>query len=564
MPTSPIRNCDSSSSLFKLVDEIWKGPFGNETFHRICTMTRHMGVKFAVVELIDKTFVEHAKISEEIAAIEMRLSGKVSTEIYKVTFLKSAVKNENDVLSVLDNDFLGYAIIINLTVNSGATKSYIFESIIRDLSSVEISSPQKGKPGPPSNHFLHVKKAFTCSVLKNHPYKILQGTFFCQQSSITSVCAHACALMMLNNCTEVSTLITFEDINHLLGIDHLNRMQTVHSRYGNNERATHEGLTSLELEKVFKHFGFVPYRQTFENIKQRYFREFIYGFIESGYPALLTFTTISPNNDLSAHVVAVVGHTLNAHSWLPSAFAHYAGTFDPEKPYLSTLGWINDLLVHDDNFGMQLCLPAHSFKPEDYPDPGIGFTPTEAIGIFPQTKNVRLLSHNAERIASGILYQIFSMFYEEGKLPKENYYLSHLQKHILDPYTRTVVLRTSLVERSDYLEHLRLPDHSGKCYSDATRDKILKALDKFERIWLVEVTEPDLYVGNLSKVIDIILNPEFDPNQSNVDFRKALIMLRFPEFLMLPTKFNPESIDYSVDGPLEIDEHLPLIQVGIG
>ncbi len=533
-------------------------------------MMRRMDAKSIVVEQVDESFVEHERISIEIAAVERRLARKITSEIYKVTFLKLRIDNETEselnreaVLAALDDHFLGYAIVINLSLEENTRKSYIFEAVIRNLQPSGIDS-NASVPQSMFGYYLHVQREFHCHVLQQcKPYKLI-GTFFAQQNTITNVCAHACALMMLNNCDEITPLLSFEDINRVLGIDHEERAQTVNCRYGDNERATHEGLSSLELEKVFRYYGFKPYKQTFLKENQRYFREFIYGFIESGYPALLTFTTPSPSNEIIGHVVAVVGHTWNGNSWLPPAFANYAGRFNPEKPYLSSLGWIDDLLVHDDNFGMQLSLPAHAFKPEDYPDPGIGFTPTEAIGILPLRKSVKLLAHNAERIAFSAIHQVFNMFYTEGDLPKENYYLEHLQGHILHPHARTAVCRTSLVERSDYLEHLRQEDNKGKVYIDSSLNQIAAHLSNCKRVWLVEVSEPDLYVGNLSKVIDVIINPEFDALDSvkaPTDFRNAIVMIRFPEFLMIPNKIEGEVVEYAVQGPLlDVEGHLPMFR----
>jgi hypothetical protein len=73
-------------------------------------------------------------------AVEKRLSRKVSRTIYKVTFLRLRIDDKNSpelkkskVLAAIKDDFLGYAIIVNLALQEHLKKSYVFEAIIRDL-----------------------------------------------------------------------------------------------------------------------------------------------------------------------------------------------------------------------------------------------------------------------------------------------------------------------------------------------------------------------------------------------------------------------------------------------
>jgi hypothetical protein len=524
-------------------------------------MMRWMQVQSVVIESIDASFVEYERISQEFASIEKRLSSKIEPEVYKLTFLRLKIDDSaatelksRKVSDAANDDFLGYAIVVNLVIKGHLQKSYIFEAIIRDLFPCENTAVKAVLPASLPSHFLHVRRQFKCFVVGKYKDYNLIGSFFRQQNTITNVCAHACALMMLNNCNEIEPLVTCEDINRILGVDHEKRALIINTEYGNNDYATEDGIGTSELcEKVFTHFGFKPYKYN-----QIGFREFLYGFVESAYPALLTFST-----PRTAHVVAVVGHTWNPHSWFPHAFPSYSEKPGPKR-YLSSLSWVNDFLVHDDNFGMQLSLPAHCFSSEEQPGPGKGFTLLEAIGIFPQQKNIRLLAPLVEKTALKMLHQVLRMFYSDGNPPpKENYYVNHLLEHILRINAPTVVLRTSLVERLAYLEHLKCQDNKGKHYSEASRSTISKELEKFERFWLVEVTEPALYVGNLSKVIDVIINPKFDPGtpEKPADNRQALIMLRFPEFLLQPKEFRPNNVEYYPTKPLlHVEGHLPLFR----
>src|SRR5438876_587176 len=266
-------------------------------------MMRWMCAHSVIIEHVDNSHEEYERIFEEIAAIEKRLASSISHKVYKLTFLQLKVTdndamelNKTKVTDAGNSDFLGYAIVINLTIRGRLKRSYIFEAIIRDLSPGENFGRNALLPIKVPSHYLHVKKLFNCFVLAKAKNYQIAGTFFRQQNSITNVCAHACVLMMLNNCKESVALITCEDINRIIGMDHENRALVINEQYGSNDHATEEGISTWELcKKVFPHFGFKT-----DNYDQKDFREFLYGFIESGYPALLTFST-----PRGAHVVAV-------------------------------------------------------------------------------------------------------------------------------------------------------------------------------------------------------------------------------------------------------------------
>jgi hypothetical protein len=537
-----IRSCSPGISLFRLVDELWKETKSNSPLHRICTVMRWMQVNSVVIEDVDKAYPEYKHLYVEVEAIRRRLQCTVEARFDKLTFLRTKLGGHDTlpskvemVMTAENADFLGYAVIVSILIQGRIAKNYIFEAVIRDFSPAEAATANGVLPEKFPSHYLHVKKVFMCRTLRvDREYTIL-GTFFCQQNSITNVCAHACALMMLNNCKELTTPITFEDINNIIGLDHEGTALIVDGCYANNDQARLEGVdNNVLVDHVFPHFGFEA-----QKFNGSAFRDFLYGYVESGYPALLTFSTTK-----SPHVVAIVGHTWNPHSWFPSAFPEYTAKMGP-KGHLSSLMWINDFVVHDDNFGMQLTLPAHCFGRDFQADMPQGteatpaaFRPLEAIGIFPSSKSVRLQARAAESHALVMLRYAFRMF-GNSALPVDNYYVGRL-RDVAFAIFPTIVLRTSLVNRSAYLASLRKADNCGDHYDTASLDAIALKLKNYEHFWLVEATEPDLYVGNLSKVVDIIMDASFDPGPPGnpSDVKRALIMVRFPEFILSVKEFK--------------------------
>src|SRR5207245_4114204 len=88
----------------------------------------------------------------------------------------------------------------------------------------------------------------------------------------------------------------------------------------------------------------------------------------------------------TAHVLAVVGHTLNSDRWTPEA-RHGYGAF-PISPYISTSAWADHFIVGDDNFGMYVTLPSESIRNMLVPKYNPNLNASLAIGLVPSDVNV--------------------------------------------------------------------------------------------------------------------------------------------------------------------------------
>jgi hypothetical protein len=513
-----IYHCGKNKSFFHLIDDLWHTPRSRRVAHRICTIMRKMGAETLVVEEINASDSESERITIEKEAIKRRLGLHVCFIVQKLTFLDEVCNDKSGLTKAIENGrVLGNVILINVIIDKVAIHSYVFESVTRELGYRHKGSLPSGW-NPLNGHYLHVKREFLCSLL-SEPYKI-EGSFFAQQNGITSVCAHACLVSMLNNAHDSLRIITSEDINTLLKINHttvkIKVMIPGLSAY--NPDKVRMGLDGKDVKTVVEHYGYDFHFRNCEGVSKPTFREFIYGFIESGHPTLLAFQTGS-----NPHVVAAIGHTLNSNSWLPLALKAYAingqcnitqpvvSTSQPvvqpvEKRYLSSLAWVDDFLVHDDNVGMQLSLPAHAFHDVDHYVENSNFLPKGAVGIYPKSYNILTLAQDAERAVENFLTRLVKnkVKYLTGS---DNYYVKHLLPHF-DVKKRTVVLRTSLVPAEAYLQHLKLGDNFENFLKDETIQAIRGLLAQ-KLYWLVEVSEPDLYVGNKAKVIDILVDPSF-------------------------------------------------------
>jgi len=553
-------DCKTGYSFFKTIDSIWGDLTPKHTLNRICTMMRCMGVETLITDNLGKDCPEWHRFEEEKEALYLRLGGKLKKiKAIKLSFLRKSIKSKFELAKLAkqakqgkQDPFLGYAIVVNITGKNGVW-SYIFESVVRELGTWNESELWHRLP----YHYLHVKKQFNCEVGKS-PYKIM-GVYFRQQNSITNVCAHACTTMMINNASLPNGIVTAEDINRHLNYDHVKRKFRANKDFIGKEENLPAGPGIEELKSVFKHYGYEPYPLEFNSEEeQRKFRSFLYGFVESQFPALLTFDSQEGLPDQVGHVVPVVGHTLNIHSWLPVTGSYKVGNWS--DMHHSPLGWVNDLIIHDDNHGMQFSLPAHAFKPAADPEKDKNLTPRVALGIFPVSYDLKMLGNDAESIAASAIRTIAHE--TQGKFFEGNYYTKRFWSSKTQALRRTTIFRPVLVKWNEYLE---------KFWRD--RKMPMDTLQFVERIkkmnipnvWLVEVTEPDLFVGNHAKVMDVLLNPKVKPaiqNFSKKDesfelTKETVLLIRLPQKTIIPKPESKSGEWESISG-WEVEGHFPL------
>jgi len=553
-----IRECGKTTSLFQLIEEFWKAKHPHRVAHRICTLMRKMGVHGIIVEEI--TDVADDGLNDEQNAINTRLGGIATFKNFRITFL-----DVYPTIAMLDTTFLsdhvlGCVTVINVEYKHKFIRSYVYESVIRELGNKSSQNEWQTLNG----HYLQVKRKFPCS-LREIAY-VLNGSFFTQQNGITSVCSHACLCMILNNSPEMDLMVRSEDINRKLKINHTSHRIFVRiPKLDLDNKSSIAGPGLNDIKQIADEFGFDVYARDFKQFpKTPNFREFVYGFIESGFPALLSFgTDVKTENDSehNQHIVAVVGHAINSNSWLPMAVKTYANIKFVSSPvrYLSSLAWIDNFLVNDENVGMQLSLPAHSFHNVDFHTESVSsFTPCYGIGIIPKKYGIRVLAHQAERSVS----EFMAANYLKIEQASKNYYVKHLLQHF-EPHKHTAVFRTSLVSSHDYIQHVKTADNHNNVILNGSAEEIVNALFGHQWFWLVEISEPDLYVGNKSKVIDILFDAssEFTEESSQWDWYRAISIIKTPEMLWVNSKIKGIRTNNFNATPLDTKAHTPYLKI---
>jgi len=267
-----------------------------------------------------------------------------------------------------------------------------------------------------------------------------------------------------------------------------------------------------------------------DNLTLSKFLTILAAIVESGHVALLVFTTGDPQTE---HVVTVFGHTRNSDEWHPEAVPTYSGG-PPSTPYYPSSFWIDHFLMHDDNFG-----PYYAFSSRAL-DVDQKVRARYIVALHPVCPAVR--PDYAEGVAGITLLNLLPSL---APLRAGKWFDFITQNQI------KFVLRTILIEKSKYLDHLQSSRaHDGTAMA-SHEIEMLKGLPDW--FWMVEFSLPALYTGNRSKLGEILIDGFAQPDTA--DLGKSLLFVRLPSLLML--KNTSGQMAYSASS---MHAHSPIYQ----
>jgi hypothetical protein len=475
---SKLVDCRKNFSFF--FDLIGKELVGsNAPMHRICTLMRKMRVE----AILREELILSKELNEERDAYAIRVDSGITTSARAVrfTFFRK-MPASGDWKDLGNEDIMGYAVILTL-VAKGGTDSYVYEAVVRPPSLYI-----EGKWRTVSNYYVHCSKVFTTTVgtIASQKQFTFPGTFFCQQNGLTHVCAHAALRIALNNWPGyVGEKITSKIINDALGIDHTTGKQIPDG-----------GLSAAEIKRVVQKVGHQVFTAEFIDNPGIDYDEFVYPLIESSCPVVLGI--MGPG---VAHVVAVLGHTLNSDRWAEAR--HTYGAF-PRYPYIPTASWTDHFIVSDDNFGMYVTLPTESIRNLLVPKHNPNLHAALAVGLTPLAGKISgyLAEQSAASIGNHIIVRTAA--------PTSNRWLTHLQirespkpgvseGQLVNP----IVCRTMMCLKKQYVDLMTLAEDERNYKLNAGEiDLLNKSLP--DCFWVTEITTANLYSGNKHKLGDII------------------------------------------------------------
>lgn len=509
-------------SNFALINAYWKAKedTNDRAFHRLCSLMRKMNAKSVIVEKLGaKEFV----IAEERKALKKYFNKAIDTDVYRFTFISKYISKFEELKDLPNDKYYATAIIFNLkNPTNNKWHSYLHSAIV--------TIPKKQNKFL-LNNYIHVKKEFTCTIKDKDNKKLsfkITGTYFCQQNNITSVCAHAALCMTINNNSpSTSRLISTEWINKTLNIDHNSR------RVGSGQ-----GLITEEVIAVLQKAKLKITWLNFKSNPDSDYADYIYRYMEGGAPSLLIFTT---KNEHNLHVVPVIGHTLNSDIWHAEAELAYKKRNDLN--YRPASEWVDHFIISDDNFGMYLCLPVNSLKKttDFVGDPE--FRAYTAIIVVPI--DLKTPAIEAELTSVTLIRTLLA------SMKNTNTKLDNWLERLTDPSV-PIVARTLLITKDNYEQHLRIEkDFSRKSFSEDEIKGILDGLPN--NFFLTEITLPDLYTANKSKILDVLYICDKPPTVDQRELYKRWLLVRIPGACVKNRKDN-KLVE------LTVNNHYPLFR----
>lgn len=500
------RECQGTELTFVPLDR----PFSNFDFiertfpeviplRRTFSQVRCHNARTLVLEKLDWTTADDLRTENE--DIGKRIDGDVRSRVIRLSFFTEPIGDRRSLAAVASSQFIGYA-TVKQDAWSGGHRDRIFESVIL--------------PSRHENNFIRGAGEWTCRVGGEN--FSLKGYLYAQQNNMTNVCAHvACRTVAARFHADGD--MSYREMNDLpgVGIDHVSK------RVGNGV-----GLTSREMMEILETAGARCVVGDFTSIAPGTtappFQKFLYGSIESGYPAIVCFAA----GNGQYHAIPVFGHTFNEDTWVPNAeFSYFRvghGT-----AYIPSESWVSSYVAHDDNWGSNYCVPRHFLYTKQNCDRLAGGTrpcvmESECVAYIIATlpKAAMVSPISAEVIGADFLFSMLPQLTAMNELWGQRLQF-YARRHLL-------VLRPILIDEGRYLRHLAaIDDWDG----NRIRPELLTALRPLAKgpIWMVELSVPELFSANRRKLGEVLVAADSRPNTAR-DFKNYLLT-RVPGYFVL-------------------------------
>jgi hypothetical protein len=449
---------------------------------------RKMGAKTLLREELEP----NEEIRQEFEDLETRVGKKLPREpkAIRLSFFAAPCPDKDKWREQLPPaSFLGYAVVLEAGLPTDVSivsqrcpsgeMAYVLEAVTRPPA----WATDDGKGGYATkgvtNYYVHCQREFRTTVGPqgaNAEYS-LNGAFFCQQNNLTHVCAHAALRMILNTAVGlVDHKVTNRELNTILGIDH-------------GKVVVGEGLTPVQILAIPQRLGLNILAGNFLAQPTVDYAEWAYPLVESGYPVLLVF---NPTHAL-AHVVVLLGHTMNSDKW--DCEAHLAYRPEAFWTYHASAAWVDHFVINDDNFGMYTCMPPAYLRNRLLPQYDSTQRATFAVAFLPPSLDVH--PYFAEKAAIELVRNLLKV-HSPGQ---DNRWLYRIWQQ-LQQGGKGIVARTLGCKRDAYIAHLKAQTDSDGHGPVSAIPKDLSVAPN--DLWLTEISLPDLYTANKHKLGDVL------------------------------------------------------------
>lgn len=495
-------------SNFLFIDSRYKS---NTVLRRIFSLARKHGYRSLLIDEIPEN--DSPLLVEENVALRVRRPDFVDSTVHRFSFFRCEAGH-----TLNQEDFIGYAVFkMDSFKSPEKSVDHVFESVM--------PSPRDSN----QNNFIACGRNYTVSTSRGS--FSTRGVLYAQQNRWTFVCAHV-ALRSALACLLPESDITYARMNALVGIDHQKRCV-----------GEGRGLAPDDIEKILAAVG-IPFEKSIHepNLKLAppgdYQRD-LYGFIESGCPALLGFESMKKPDETegSRHIVPVFGHTFNDDTWVADAQRTY---FGGKLGYFPSENWLSAYVIHDDNFGPYFCIPRHFLRQDNF---------RVLFGLK------RVVTHFSAVEAEAVALDYFRHL--SSRCP--NLDITWYDRFAVYANCGWLVLRTLLVSRDEYLAHLQsLSSWDGTTLESGIQDHVKQQLPEY--VWLVEASAPELFSASRRKFGEVLLRTDA-PRGGKMDLSLP-VLARLPGVILLRRDKEIVSEATSLQGHTDLYRHSGICREG--
>lgn len=316
---------------------------------------------------------------------------------------------------------------------------------------------------------------------------VVQGFHYMQKNGRETMCSQA-ALDGIVKYWQHKLSSAFQDVNSTIDIN----AAAGFSVEAQKAKVTERGLSQAEINTFLSNdssTGLCLIRDysayTLERKKREHVIENIYSFIESGCPVIVSVQVETSDGIPERHALTLIGHTFDKNNWRAMADIEYIAPpeIQEDRQYYSNTTWVQNFIVHDDNFGPYYFMTADELR--DHIATLYTLLPTKNEDMIFPNEVANLVARSflsnwefRDLVNSNVRRKTLI---EENRKWHERFF-SHLKVEAGDG----LVLRPLLVHRKmllniyknhEFLEHLKAGLH--------------KSDDEY--VWLVEMSWPHLY-----------------------------------------------------------------------
>lgn len=497
--TPTIHDCAAPSfSFYGMIDKL--GMRGAEQpLHRACSLIRKQQIRCsrsakepAPLTMVEETLSAYQEFELENEAIsEARDATSVRSEAVRLSFFASRMADAADISAQSNADFLGYLIVKKNFIDDESPRANVYEAVLRMPALL--------------NNYMHAHSVFDTRC-GDSLFRV-SGAFYAQQNGVTNVCLTASLRMVLNTLPQFQgKRLSNEQLNQVMGISPKN---------------AHSGADADCIYRALDHFG-VPW------VSQDYFIEpnedywkFLHAILDSGCPGFLVFGCRDFRSQATAHVVPVIGHTLNTDTWFSQAQFAYNEVL--ELQWHDTSQWAPELIIQDDNFGMYYCLESSAMRKITLPKHDPLMRAKLCIGLLPT--DAKVTPRKAQEFTALTIAWLAKNYTSRNVWVRRLF--DAFRRQQADRGNRPV-LRTFMVSKGKYLEHLgQACDREGRRLAKRVVAQLKRKLPDF--VWITEVTLVDLFAANKRKVGELL----HATSQAKDDNLLDCLVIRFPDSVMI-------------------------------